>query len=701
MKKSLILALMIDICLTSLGLAQMNQQVWLNQTGIDDAEGLGILHENRRPGMELDLLPDQENMLTESWWDAESSGLGDNYTANLWGWVTIPETGAYTWHTHGDDHHILYVSSDNSMDNLIEVTRLTGWTNFGQWEGVGRGNRTPVQPSTFEYKKGQILAVYGIMFQGTIGHHFGIGWTRPGSAVIEPISQWATSHLPQSPDEILGRASVTIPQDRTTDVPRDVTLSWTAGESAKTFDVYFETSFEEVNTASRTNASEVLVKQNQSGMTYDFADPLTFGQKYYWRIDAVNAPPESTIRKGRVWSFTVEPAAYPIGVVFQKGTLFRTDPKKKGDNWRPTWAADDSQITPMDDGNWLGTQGSYHNQLYRIIGSPDNFTREVLPNYPVYAWERGERKGSWFGYGIVSVDGILYHFISKTPHENWSGPFRGIKLLKSNDNGDTWYRVDRNGNERRLLPMDSARNLVTPEEMFFLEEYGQPHQKQVSYPFSWVEFVKCGKDNSAAKDDYLYIYSPEGHQAHKLSLARVKKDKLGIRSSWEYFVRYEDYSQPVWTSDIQSRGNVHMFPDKSQDGNYIGWYSWLPSVVWNEGLGLYIMVSYSTYAGDGMTNSDRDYYNPWNHTKTGALGFWYSRNPYGPWHQFYYTDYWTVDDPKNRLYQASLSPKWISSDGKEMVLIWSDAMKDENGHSHNVNYTWNQMKITIVTNEDQ
>ncbi|MHC4434447.1 MAG: hypothetical protein ACYTBS_21625, partial [Planctomycetota bacterium] len=35
-------------------------------------------------------------------------------------------------------------------------------------------------------------------------------------------------------------------------------------------------------------------------------------QTYYWRIDEVNAPPDSSIFKGEIWSFTVESRAYPI-----------------------------------------------------------------------------------------------------------------------------------------------------------------------------------------------------------------------------------------------------------------------------------------------------------------------------------------------------------------------------------------------------
>lgn len=410
--------------------------------------------------------------------------------------------------------------------------------------------------------------------------------------------------------------------------------------------------------------------------------------KYYY-MNAIIMATLSLIYIPIAVSSAAEVKHIPAGVTFHKDTLYRSD--GYGDNWRPVWAADDSQITPMCDGSWLGIK-NYHNHLYRIIGGLEKFSRSDIPNYPDFSGE----SGSWFGYGVVSIDGVLYSVVSKTPGHGWSGPFRGIKLLKSKDNGDTWYRVDRNGNERKIGPQDDARNEVNPDEMFFLKELGLPHQKQQAYPFSFVDFVKCGKDNSAAKDDYIYIYSPEGAHAHKLLLARVPKDKLGIRSSWEYFVKYED-SQPVWTSDIRKRGYAHVFPEKSSYGNYFGWYSWLPSVVWNEGLGLYIMVNGGTYAGHQMTSSDKDYYDAWMHTRTGSLGFWYSSKPYGPWHQFYYTDYWTVDDPKNRTYQSSLSPKWISPDGKEMILIWSDAMKNEKGQSHTVNYKWNQMKITIRT----
>jgi len=379
----------------------------------------------------------------------------------------------------------------------------------------------------------------------------------------------------------------------------------------------------------------------------------------------------------------------PVGVIFQRDTIRRVG--NHGDNWCITWAADGSQITSMDDGAWIEEQRrSYHNHLYRIVGDPADFSPQDVPGYPQFCY--GD--GGWFGYGIISVEGAIYASISKTPGKAWSGPFPGVKLLKSIDNGQSWCRVDRQGNERALTPTDPASHETDATEMFFWREYGQPHVEQMAYPFSYWAFVQRGQDNRAAQDDFVYIYSPEGAHTHQLMLARAPKERLGLRDAWRYLAGY-DGDKPLWSADIGDRQPAHVFPATSQDGNYFGWYSWLPSVVWNEGLGLYIMVNGGTYGGHGMTNVDEDYGHSWMHTRTGSLGFWYSDKPYGPWHEIYYTDYWTADDPANLTYQPKLSPKWISDDGRQMLPIWSDAMKNEAGKSHTIGYKRNQMAISI------
>ncbi|MFH1718332.1 MAG: hypothetical protein ABIF19_13345, partial [Planctomycetota bacterium] len=100
------------------------------------------------------------------------------------------------------------------------------------------------------------------------------------------------------------------PADAETDVPRDAVLAWTPGESINIHDVYFGTIFDDVNDASRGNPLNVLHSQGQIAGTYDPVGLLEFGRTYYWRIDEVMAPPDSTIFKGDLWSFTVEPFAF-------------------------------------------------------------------------------------------------------------------------------------------------------------------------------------------------------------------------------------------------------------------------------------------------------------------------------------------------------------------------------------------------------
>jgi len=105
-----------------------------------------------------------------------------------------------------------------------------------------------------------------------------------------------------------GLASMPDPADWTTDVPRDVVLSWKPGQFAAPTNghkVYLGESFDEVNDATDGVA--------QTAAGYAPAQRLDLGRTYYWRVDEVNAPPTSHIEfKGEVWSFTIEPLAYPV-----------------------------------------------------------------------------------------------------------------------------------------------------------------------------------------------------------------------------------------------------------------------------------------------------------------------------------------------------------------------------------------------------
>jgi len=124
----------------------------------------------------------------------------------------------------------------------------------------------------------------------------------------QEVAKWMYLSLPVT-------ASAPYPGNGVIDVPRrDVVLTWKPGVYANTHDVYFGLNPADVSTATRTDPRGVLVSQGQSETHHPLSGglDLDFGTTCYWRVDEVNAPPDATIMKGELWSFTTEPIAYPI-----------------------------------------------------------------------------------------------------------------------------------------------------------------------------------------------------------------------------------------------------------------------------------------------------------------------------------------------------------------------------------------------------
>ncbi|MHC4538715.1 MAG: LamG-like jellyroll fold domain-containing protein [Planctomycetota bacterium] len=103
-----------------------------------------------------------------------------------------------------------------------------------------------------------------------------------------------------------GTASAPSPADQATDVPRDVVLSWRPGEYAPAVNghiVHLSENFSDVN----DGVGGITQSANSHA-----PGRLDFETTYYWRVDEVNAPPDSTVYPGEVWSFATEPIGYPI-----------------------------------------------------------------------------------------------------------------------------------------------------------------------------------------------------------------------------------------------------------------------------------------------------------------------------------------------------------------------------------------------------
>ncbi|MCX5643446.1 MAG: PA14 domain-containing protein [Phycisphaerae bacterium] len=113
-------------------------------------------------------------------------------------------------------------------------------------------------------------------------------------------------------------------------------LEWLPGVYAASNDVYFGTSFEDVN-----NGTGGTFKGNQTEAKFAATD-LVWGTTYYWRIDGVNTVEPNSPWKGDVWSFLLRPTTA----------------------WNPTPADGAQWIDPNANLSWSAGRGATKHLVY-------------------------------------------------------------------------------------------------------------------------------------------------------------------------------------------------------------------------------------------------------------------------------------------------------------------------------------------------
>jgi len=251
------------------------------------------------------------------------------------------------------------------------------------------------------------------------------------------------------------------PADEATDVPRDVVLGWTLAELADKHDVYFGTVFADINDASRTDPRGVLVSQSQDANMYDPDGLLEFGQTYYWRVDEVSAPPDSTIYPGEVWQFTVEPFTYPIAGANITATASSSNNANEGpENTINGSGLDDNDLHSQDEtAMWLssmtGLQPTWiqyefdkvyklhqmwvwnHNSRFEpVIGfgskevtieySSDGSNWTILGTTHQFA--RAPGAAGYAHNTTVDLSGVVAKYVKLTANSNWGGIFKQYGL---------------------------------------------------------------------------------------------------------------------------------------------------------------------------------------------------------------------------------------------------------------------------------
>ena len=181
------------------------------------------------------------------------------------------------------------------------------------WTALDSGQTQAVELGSFTMNADITPTVAPFFVIGNEGRN-GNGRTENWEGWIDEVRISSVVRTPAEmvPYVMASKAVRPSPSNRATDVAQDVVLSWTPGDSAQTHDVYLGTSAADVDAADRSRPLGALASRGQDANSFS-PDSLALGQVYYWRIDEVEA--DSTIHKGDVWSFAVEPYSYPIANV--------------------------------------------------------------------------------------------------------------------------------------------------------------------------------------------------------------------------------------------------------------------------------------------------------------------------------------------------------------------------------------------------
>jgi CubicO group peptidase (beta-lactamase class C family) len=283
--------------------------------------------------------------------------------------------------------------------------------------------------------------------------------------------------------------------------------------------------------------------------------------------------------------------------------------KAKGsDNWPLTWADDDRQYTAYGDG-W-GFEPLLPKKrglgFARVGGEPPGFKGENIPS------PTGEQVGDGAkgkkASGILCVGGVLYL---------WTRNVGNAQLAWSKDHGQTWAWAD----------------------------------WRICTSFGCPTFLNFGKDYAGARDDWVYVYSPDADSAYqpadRMVLARVPKGNMTQRAAYEFFQGLDKTQQPLWSKEIARRAAV--FEHKGR--------CYRSGITFNAGLKRYLWVQ--IIPGTEGKKADTRF--------EGGFAIYDAPEPWGPWTTVYFTEKWDVGPGET----ASLPTKWMSADGQTVHLVFS------------------------------
>lgn len=274
------------------------------------------------------------------------------------------------------------------------------------------------------------------------------------------------------------------------------------------------------------------------------------------------------------------------------------------DNWPMTWGDDDRLYTAYGDGWGFGPRKGRPKLslgLSVITGGPDDWRGEDLPA-PTLERPGDGPKGEKAS-GLLMVEGVLYL---------WARNAGNSRLAWSEDRGRTW----------------------TWSDWRWTTSFGCP------------TFLNFGPNSSGARDEFVYVHSPDADSAYaaadRMVLARVPKDRVREQSAYEFFAGAGEGGQPRWSPRIEHRQAVYADPGRC----------YRSGVSYDGGLKRYLWAQI-------LPGGDTRY--------RGGLAVYDAPEPWGPWTTAYFAETWDVGPGES----ASFPTKWMGDDGRTVHLVFS------------------------------
>ena len=343
-------------------------------------------------------------------------------------------------------------------------------------------------------------------------------------------------------------------------------------------------------------------------------------------------------------------------VVMDKFRCHRGD----GDMWPITWADDDHLYGAAGDnsGSAMNFWKIKNNPIDIMLGTGWPIVVEEIDNMPINpkVYCQKPHLNPFTGVkpaSLLCMNGVLYfavelHNYGDNPAFNRQRNMNAW-IITSVDYGKSW--------NRDATPVD-----------FFTGRLSSPH------------FLQFGKDYRDARDAYIYAYFPGADDGNSYwengdytLLGRVPKYSLMQRNEWVFYTGMDAAGDPLWDNDENMAIPVFRYPLMTGENH----------VSYNKGIKRYLMGNYSFIDENG---------NPRPYHQTGCfphsamrsqLTLFEAPEPWGPWSLFHQDDDWgTYGD-----YQPCFPTKWISDDGKTMLMVSSGSFDD---------YNLTIQKITLV-----